>query len=465
MKVSIVYPPCGEVNLKGYPLGLAYLSASLKKEHEVRIYNYNGKEYDKSIKHFLESLRENKPDLVGVSFNSFNRSGAYQIIRNIKKIDKDIIVVLGGVHPSTLFWQIFQYFYNHIDFVIQSEGESSLLKLCNALEFNSSYRNISGLAYKDDKGGFVANRVSEIIENLDDLPIPDFSYAEDEIKNKEIAYLITSRGCPVNCSFCSTSTFWGQKVRMNSPERIASEVEYVKRLGAKRLFFHDDTFNLGIERTIALAGILKKMDVEYVVQCRVKPVSEEMVAALADSGCKHISWGVESLSDKMLDKINKKITKEEVKKAFDICARYTDRMTSSAYCCVGIPGETEETINETIEYMDKYIKSTHGPGTSILYILPGTKIHQELVKNGSFKERMWVTSGAVYYYTKEHSIRTLNKWRKKINRSGIRVPYSFKYFWDSLPVDNQETQKPFLKRYRKIRKKLRRFINLICNRY
>ena len=103
----------------------------------------------------------------------------------------------------------------------------------------------------------MANPVTAIMENLDDLPIPDFSYAKEEIKEKQTAYLITSRGCPVNCSFCSTSSFWGQKVRMNSPERVGLEVEYVKSLGAKRIFFHDDTFNLGIERTTRIADILK----------------------------------------------------------------------------------------------------------------------------------------------------------------------------------------------------------------
>ncbi|MCX5679298.1 MAG: radical SAM protein [Candidatus Omnitrophica bacterium] len=78
---------------------------------------------------------------------------------------------------------------------------------------------------------------------------------------------------------------------MNSPERIGEEVELVKRMGAKRIFFHDDTFNLGIDRTIRIAEILKKSGVEYAAQCRVTPVNEEMVARLADSGCRHISWG------------------------------------------------------------------------------------------------------------------------------------------------------------------------------
>ncbi len=465
MRIALVYPPCGELRLKGYPLGLAYLSASLKPAHEVEIFDYNGKEFKKSIKAFLKAVQEKEPDLVGVSFNSFNRGGAYQMLNNIKKINKNIIVVLGGVHPSIQYKQLFQYFYDKIDFIIQSEGENSFRQLCDSLHEKRGYRGISGLVYKNGNGSIVANPVTETINDLDDLPLPDFSYAQEEIAAKEIAFLITSRGCPVNCSFCSTSSFWGQNVRMNSPEKVAVQVEYVKKLGARRLFFHDDTFNLGIGRTIKLAAILKKFNLEYAIQCRVKPVNEEMIMALVDSGCKHISWGVESLSDRVLRQINKNITKEEVKNAFDICAKFVDRLTTSAYCCVGIPGETEETVQETIDYFNKNIRSTHGPGASILYILPGTRIYYGLLRNQRLNEKVWIKSDAVYYYTQERSIFTLNKWRKKINRSGIKLPYKGKYFWDLVSNGGKERNNSATIRFRRIGNKIRRFINLIRNRY
>jgi len=465
MKIALVYSPTSELNLKGYPLGLAYLSASLNKYHEVDIYNYNGRKFDKSIKSFLSSIKIKKPDLVGISFNSFNRWGAFKLLKHIKRIDKNIHVVLGGVHPSTLYKQTFKYFYNDLDFIIQSEGEKSLPMLCRALENGSDLSLISGLVYKDKSGGIIANRVSDLVKDLDELPLPDYSYAAEEIKQKEIAYLISSRGCPVNCSFCSTSSFWGQNVRMNSPERIREEVELVKQMGAKRIFFHDDTFNLGIDRTIKIAETLKKSGVEYAIQCRVTPANEEMIAKLADSGCRHITWGVESLSEAILGQINKKITRETVKNVFDICAKFTDKMTTSAFFCVGTPGETEETIKETIDYLNKNITSTHGPGTSMLYILPGTKIYWELVKNDEFDEKVWIKTDSVYYYTKENSLKTLNRWRKRINNSGIRLPFHSKYFWDYALKENKENMNSIRRSFRKTRKKLGRFINMLRNRY
>ena len=465
MKIALVYPPCQELNLKGYPLGLAYLSASLKRKHKVDIYDYNGCDFRKILDYFFNSIKQTKPDLVGVSFNSFNRWGAYEVIRKIKKISKDIIVVLGGVHPSTMHSQIFEYFFDYIDFILQSEGEQSFYKLCNLLEARQNYNELSALVYKDNAGGFKTNAVTDIVNNLDDLPLPDYSYCSQEIKDRGVAYLITSRGCPVNCSFCSTSSYWGQSVRMNSPERVGAEVDYVKSLGANRIFFHDDTFNLGIERTIKLAKILKEKKIEYAVSCRVRPVNEEMIAKLVESGCRHITWGVESLSDKILKTIDKKITKEEVKNAFDICAKYTDNLTTSAFFCVGVPGETEVTVNETVDYLNKNIKSTHGPGASILYILPGTKIYRELVKNGEFDEKIWIKTDSVYYYTKEHNMRTLNKWRKRINNSGVKLPTNSKYFWDYVLPAKTEKLSSITKRFQKTRRKLNRFINMLRNRY
>lgn len=465
MKIALVYPPCGETNLKGgYPLGIAYLSAYLKQSHEVDIYNYNGQEDKASIKAFFSAVKTTQPDMVAISFNSFNRGQAYTILKKIKKINKNIIVVLGGVHPSTTHQQLFKYFYKKIDFIIQSEGEMPLQKLCHALKNNEDYSNISGLVYKDGKGGIFANPVTEIIQNLDEMLLPDYSYVADEIKKWGLAYLITSRGCPANCTFCSTSSFWGQKVRLLSPERVGQEVEYVKSLGARRLLFHDDTFNLGISRTLKIAEILKKFDIEYAVSCRVKPVTDEMIGKLVESGCRHIAFGVETLADATMTQINKNISKEDVKHAFDICANYTDKLTTSAFCCVGLPGESDETIDETVEYLNKNIRSTHGPSASMLYILPGTQVHDNLVKEGRFKESTWVKSNSVYY-TPEYPIKTLNRWRKKINRSGIRIPFTAQPFWDDVVETKKEDESIWKKTINKWRKKIKRNINLFYRRY
>jgi len=190
-----------------------------------------------------------------------------------------------------------------------------------------------------------------------------------------------------------------------------------------------------------------------------------MIIKLVESGCKHITWGVESLSDKMLKAIEKKITKEDAKNAFDICAKYSDRMSTGAFFCVGAPGETEETIKESVDYLNKNIRSTHGPGASMLYILPGTKIYRQMIKHKEFNEKLWVSTDSVYYYTKEYSTATLNRWRKAINNSGIKLPFNDKYFWDYTAVEKKEKAGILRKGFNKNIKKIGRFINLLRNRY
>ncbi|MBF0569945.1 MAG: hypothetical protein HQL18_04150 [Candidatus Omnitrophica bacterium] len=182
------------------------------------------------------------------------------------------------------------------------------------------------------------------------------------------------------------------------------------------------------------------------------------------SGCRHIIWGVETLSEKILSKIDKKITREAVIKAFDICAKFTDRLTTAGYFCVGTPGETEESVQETVDYANKYLKSTHGPGASMLYILPGTRIYADLVREGKFDERSWVRTELVQYYTHEQSMFTLNRWRKMVNSSGTKIPYTKPYFWDTIPQHIHRERILGSRSLAKVGKKVRRVINMFFGR-
>lgn len=190
-----------------------------------------------------------------------------------------------------------------------------------------------------------------------------------------------------------------------------------------------------------------------------------MIAALVDSGCRHITWGVETLSENILGKINKKITRELVRNAFDICAKFTDKLTTSAFFCVGTPGETEATIKETVDYANTNIRSTHGAGASMLYVLPGTKIYADLVKENKFDERIWVKTKAVYYYTKEQSMKTLNRWRKMVNHCGIQIPHTVKYFWDAVPAGLIQKRVLGSRRLARTLSKIKRSVNLSLSRY
>jgi radical SAM superfamily enzyme YgiQ (UPF0313 family) len=175
---------------------------------------------------------------------------------------------------------------------------------------------------------------------------------------------------------------------MNSPHRVVDEMEMlITKFNIKRIFFHDDTFNLGIERVKAICKEIKdrRISIEWACSCRVHPVTEEMIACMVDAGCRHICWGIESGSEIMLRKIKKKITLSQISKAFELSAKYSNIMSTGAFTMVGNPGESKETIQDTVNFLNT-IPITDCPSTSILYILPGTMLYEELKEKGQMGE-------------------------------------------------------------------------------
>jgi radical SAM superfamily enzyme YgiQ (UPF0313 family) len=239
------------------------------------------------------------------------------------------------------------------------------------------------------------------------------------IKNSGLGFVITSRGCPAHCNFCCTSTYWGQKVRMYSIKRVIDEIEImINKYGANKILFHDDTFNLSVKRVIEICDeiIKRKLNITWAAACRVHPVSKEMIEKMIEAGCRHICWGVESGSEKMLKLIDKKITKEQIKKAYDLCKEYIGIISVGAFTMVGNPGESDETINESSEFINT-LSLTDNPGTAALYILPGTKVYEDLkIKNPDI-DKFWIESEGMLR-PPEFSLQQLTAWATKISRSG-----------------------------------------------
>jgi radical SAM superfamily enzyme YgiQ (UPF0313 family) len=380
----------------------------------------------------IEKLSTLKPHLVGLTCSTFNRSFVREMIRLIKIVDHDIKVVVGGVHASFCYDQILQQ--SGADAVVIGEGELTLVDFCRAIENKVSLQTVNGLAFKEN-GQTVCNPPREIIKNLDDLAMPDYSYARSYIERSGMGFMITSRGCPVRCTFCSTSSFWGQKVRMNSVSRVVDEMEMlISRFNVQKIFFHDDTFNLGITRVKDICSEILRREIKVVwgCSCRVSPVSEEMLAAMVAAGCRHICWGIESGSESMLKRIEKKITLSQIRNAYDLSMKFRDVMSIGAFTMVGNPGESEHTVKETVSFLNS-ILITDRPSTSVLYILPGTLLYEGLKREGHISDMDWSRYDTVPYYTIENSFRKLAKWAMQINESGNRIPFNpEKHFWNAL---------------------------------
>lgn len=423
-------PGFEEVDGNLFPLGIGYLVAALKPFHEVRTYHYNAMSHARrEVRDIIDSFM---PDVVGLTCSTFNRGFNKEMIRLLRGIRPEIRVVVGGVHASFCYEQILLDY--GADVVVIGEGEKTFPALCAALEQQSPLNDLPGIAYKRS-GEVVVTPPVEIIRNLDDLPMPDYSYAKPYIERGGMAFMITSRGCPVRCTFCSTSSFWGQKVRMNSPRRVVDEMESLTaEFGVRKIFFHDDTFNLGISRVQEICNeILRRgVKVEWGCSCRVTPVSEEMIAVMVEAGCRHICWGIESGSQVMLQKINKKISLEQIRNAYELSSKFSSVMSTGAFTMVGNPGETDVTIRDTVALLNT-MPITDRPSTSKLYILPGTLLYDELKLAGQIQDSDWNKYDTVPYYTLENSYFKLAVWARMVSNSGKRILFDHeKHFWNTV---------------------------------
>lgn len=429
MKIMLLsLPGSDESDGNLFPLGIGYLVSALQKHHDVEAYHYMM--MDTAIKEVLERLSSFKPDVVALTCSTFNRGFVRNIIGFIKNLASEIKIVVGGVHASFCYDQILLHY--GADVVVIGEGELTLAELCNVMDKQASLKSVRGIAYTESNK-VVLNPPREVIQNLDDLAMPDYSYARHFIERSGMGFLITSRGCPVRCTFCSTSSFWGQKVRTHSVTRVVDEMELlISQFKVKKIFFHDDTFNLGISRVkeICTEIMLRKIKVDWGCSCRVSPVSEEMLGIMVDAGCRHICWGIESGSEEMLKKIDKKITVSQIRNAFELSRKFSSVMSTGAFTMVGNPGETDKTILDTVNFLNT-IPITDRPSTSKLYILPGTLLYEELKKEELIEDMDWCRYDSVPYYTVENSYRKLSEWATKLNGSGNRTSFDpAKHFWN-----------------------------------
>ncbi|MFA4828258.1 MAG: radical SAM protein [Thermodesulfovibrionales bacterium] len=410
-----------------FPLGIGYLAGSLKKHHDVEALHFNF--MNQARKEVPAHFNAFKPSVVGLTCSTFNRGFVGEMIGLLKDLDKDVKIVVGGVHATYCYDQILiQY---GADVVVIGEGERTLVELCDAFENTTNLDTVRGIAFKKNNK-VIKNLSQDVVANLNDLPMPDYSYARRFIESSKMGFIITSRGCPVRCTFCSTSSFWGQKVRMNSVTRVVDEMEMlIAQFNVKKIFFHDDTFNLGVSRVKAICREImdRGIKIKWACSCRVVPVSEEMIAAMVEAGCIHICWGIESGSEEMLKRINKKITLSQIRSTFELSSKFSDVMSTGAFAMVGNPGETAETIQETVNFL-RTIPMTDLPGTSVLYVLPGTLLYDTLKREGRINDEDWARYDTVPYYTIDNSFRTMTKWAKMVSESTRRVPFDRKqHFW------------------------------------
>lgn len=391
MKVLLINP-CYKYNFGRYqggtintihapPLGLLYISSYLE---EVGIPNsIIDMTYEDIQPIDLKNyLIKNKPDIVGISAGmAFNITSSLEIAKIIKGISQDIKIVFGGIHSTFTYKELLSQ-NDCIDFVVLFEGELTMAELCRAIESNQNLSKINGIAYKNKNGDIIATEVREKIENLDSLPMPArYKIPFLDYPENTRGFMVTSRGCPFSCAFCSTSAFNGTKIRYHSVDRVIQEIKELKyRYNVDTIVFGDDTFTMDRQRTIEICeGILKEgLNIKWGCDTRADLVDQELLNIMVKAGCYTIFFGIEAVGNDSLKSIGKKLTIEQIKQAIE--------WTKNAGCqviesfIIGLPYQTYDEIHK----ISKFIRETNPNEIlfNMMIIYPGTRMYTEPEKFG-----------------------------------------------------------------------------------
>jgi anaerobic magnesium-protoporphyrin IX monomethyl ester cyclase len=293
---------------------------------------------------------------------------------------------MGGYHPTFNFKEVLEEDY--IDFVIIGEGEYTLLELSKTLGNGGDPSNVKGIAFDG-----VVTPARPLITDLDSLPLPARhllpmdSYKLLNMKTN-MSTMITSRGCPMQCSFCSSAALHGSKLRLRSIENIVDEMEYlVNELQIETIAFRDDTFTLNKKRVYEICEEIHKRDLKVLWGCtaRVDTLDEDVLKIMREAGCITIFMGVESADQQLLDEVNKQTTVEKIKNAFEISRK--EKIRTIASVVLGMPGDTHESVKKTINFVKDL-----NPSYAIFSLAtpyPGTKFYQQTFEKDLIKVKDW----------------------------------------------------------------------------
>ena len=329
------------------PLGMMYIASNLQKfDYTVKIVDMAVEFFDKTK--FVNMLREENPRIIGISSYVESWHAIKAITKLIKITLPNVILTAGGPFATFCYEQILNE--TSVDYITFSEGEYVYKELTDSLLRNKKDISlVKGIAYKEN-GNIILTEPNERIKNLDELEFPN----RDLIDLDKYVYPITistARGCPGNCIFCSSRSYWGTKISFRSPENIIKEVLEMEKKYENNLFFRiDDTFTIKPDRAIKFCELLKDTGKRFIWGCesRADVASEELLQALYSAGCRKIQFGMESGNNEILKKIGKKVTIEQIENAVKIASNIGFDINLSFI--IGHAFDTYETIEQTINF-------------------------------------------------------------------------------------------------------------------
>lgn len=363
-------------------------SLLLRQGNNVSLIDANGK--DLSIKALCQRIRHIDFSVLIFRFTPTTFDWDMKVASMAKEINPNVVTV-------GICWTLRDFplevldSTKELDIYIRHEYEVTTSALISALETNSSLSKVKGIAYRKNGKNFLTPD-AEPIDDYDKLPMPAYDLLPDLTpyyintpSGRPFTIMYTSKGCPFSCSYCTVA---GTKWKARSAEKVIKELKYLKeRYGIHTVSFFDETFTLNKKRVIQISKEIQegKLNIKWFCNTRVSLVDKELLRLMRAGGCRGISYGIESGSQNILNRCHKRITVKQGEDAI----RWAKDAGIKVYCSFifGLPGETKETIRETIQFV-RHTKPT-GAQFNVLVPYPGTKIYEDLNKEGKIGELDW----------------------------------------------------------------------------
>lgn len=365
-----------EVEMRYPPLWPAYLAAYVEKEMGTRYVSFRF-----ATKSLQTELNSFKPHIVAIGAVSQNFGRALRCARICKSVGVDVVV--GGPHISALP----ECLSEDMDVGCIGEGEQTFLELLQLFKTRAGFipqdlRGIKGIVYRKD-GKVVINSHRQPIERLDDVPHPNRSL----VGYQRHAYMFTSRGCPYNCIFCSSSRFWG-RVRFASPEYVVEEISELVDHGARMISFYDDLFVASKSRIRKIADLVMSRGLhkhtKFTCSCRANVVTRDLVECLKHMNVVSVGMGLESGSYRILSYLKSHVTVREGESAIKLFKDAGIQVNASFV--IGSPHETEKEILETYNFIKR--NPLDFVDTYLLTPLPGTPLWNFAADHGLVSPEM-----------------------------------------------------------------------------
>ena len=389
IRVTLINPP-QFTRYPQPPMGLAQIAAVLEaRDYSVSVVDANalGLNPEEVVSYLTDT------DVVGLTAMTPTINAAISIARAVKQANPELPVVLGGTHATLLPDETLAS-APEIDIIIRGEGEAVFIDLLNTMANKGELSQLPGISYHKD-GGIIHNPAPTTKVELDSLPflayhlLPGDKYRPHPPHGRALPFaaVITSRGCPYHCSYCS-KPIGGTKFRGQSPDRVIAEIaHYMTDFGVREIAFYDDVFTLNKKRARAIAeGILSRnLKIHWTCETRVNLVDKELLKLLRRAGCYAIAYGIESASPEILASISKDITLEQIEEAVTITREAG--LQTIGYFMIGSPGETPETITATINFARR-LKLDFAQ-FSITTPFPGTELYRLYLKDTAHRPVDW----------------------------------------------------------------------------